>query len=433
MKTMILAGGIGKRMYPITRAKCLIKFMGKELILHKIDILKAAGLEQIVVIASPGNVKDLKQILGDSVEYGVQERPLGMADAIMSGAHLVEGEEVVIINAEDIIEPAGITAMIEGEGDSRLLGYQVDNYFPGGYFILDGDRIVGMKEKPGEGNEPSDLVSIGVYLHRRFDELVSCIKRASTSHDDVYEVAMDMMMKDGFDYRVARYSGEWIPMKYPWNILDIKNYFLSKIKGPVLSGRSNIHDSAMIDGNVVIEEGVRVFEHAVIRGPCYIGKGSVVGNNSLIWGGSHLGDGCVVGYSTELKNVYTGANVWFHQNYAGDSVIMDDCSFGAKTTTANYRFDEKNVTVRIDRNTVDTGMNKLGVIMGRGCKTGIMAGLMPGIRIGEGCFIGPHVMVNTDMEPGKSVFLTQERTVMESWIKLDSDRAELKKKIGKKA
>jgi len=184
---------------------------------------------------------------------------------------------------------------------------------------------------------------------------------------------------------------------------------------------------------VVIEEGVRVFEHAVIRGPCYIGKGSVIGNNSLIWGGSHLGKGCVAGYSTELKNVFTGENVWFHQNYAGDSVIMDDCSFGAKTTTANYRFDEKNVTVRIDRNMVDTGMNKLGVIMGRGCKTGIMAGLMPGIRIGEGCFIGPHVMVNTDLEPGKSVFLTQKKMVMESWIKLDTDRTELMRKIGKKS
>ena len=432
MKAMILAGGIGKRMFPLTKAKCLLKFMGKELILHKIGILKSAGVENIVIVSSPNNMNGLKDLLGDSVEFAVQEKPRGMADAIMSGAHLVRGEEVLIINAEDILEPAGLKTMMEGPGDSRLIGYQVDHYFPGGYFILDGDRIVGMIEKPGEGNEPSDLVSIGVYLHRKFDDLTRYIEQAATSKDDVYEVAMDMMMKAGYDFRVARYTGPWIPLKFPWHIFEIRDYFYSKINEPKVDPSVKIHETAIIDGKVVIEKDVRIFEHAVVRGPCYLGKGCIIGNNSLVWGGTHLGEGNVVGYSTELKNTCTEDNVWFHQNYIGDSVIMDDCSFGAKTTTANYRFDEKNIRIRIDKTMVDTGRNKFGVIMGPGTKTGITVGLMPGVRIGAGCFIGPHVLVNNDLEPGKAVFKKQELITMESWISLNTDRSGLKEKIGKK-
>ena len=432
MKAMILAGGIGKRMFPLVKAKCLLKFMGKELILHKIDVLKSVGANCIVVVASPTNVNELKDLLGDSVELAVQENPRGMADAIMSAAHLVRGEEVLIINAEDILEPAGLKTMMEGPGDSRLIGYQVDRYFPGGYFILEGDKIVGMIEKPGEGSEPSDLVSIGVYLHRKFDDLIRYIEKAATSKDDVYEVAMDMMMKEGFDFRVARYSGPWIPLKYPWHIFDIRDYFFSKINEACIDPSAKIHETAIIDGKVVIEKGVRIFEHAVVRGPCYLGKGCIIGNNSLVWGGTHLGEGNVVGYSTELKNICTGDNVWFHQNYVGDSVIMDDCSFGAKTTTANFRFDEKNIRIRIDKSMVDSGLNKLGVIMGPGTKTGITVGLMPGVRIGAGCFIGPHVLVSNDLEPGKAVFKKQDLITMESWITLDTDRTGLKEKIGKK-
>lgn len=433
MLALVLAGGIGKRMYPLTKAKCLLKFMGAELIRHKLQTLRSTGVDSIVIIAGPDNIGVLRELLGDEVGFAVQEEPLGMADAIMAGAHLCKGQDVLIINAEDIVEAEGIKELLKGPGDSRLLGYGVGSYFPGGYFILDGDRITGMVEKPGEGNEPSDLVSIGVYYHRKFDDLLEYMNRASSSKDDVYEVAMDMMMKDGYDFRAVGYSGPWQALKYPWHILTFKDYFLSVSEGPDIHPTARIHETAIIEGKVMIGEGTRVFEHAVIRGPCYIGKGSIIGNNSLVWGGCHLGKGNVVGYSTELKNVYTGDNVWFHQNYVGDSVIMDNCSLGAKCTTANFRFDEKNMRIRVGNTMVDTGTNKLGVFMGEGCRTGIMSGMFPGVRMGAGTFIGPGVIVERDVEKGQCIFIKQEHTVFHNWISVEKDRSGLMEKIGKKA
>jgi bifunctional UDP-N-acetylglucosamine pyrophosphorylase/glucosamine-1-phosphate N-acetyltransferase len=65
--------------------------------------------------------------------------------------------------------------------------------------------------------------------------------------------------------------------------------------------------------------------------------------------------------------------------------------------------DERNVTVQVDGETIDTGQDKLGAIIGKKCKTGINTSIMPGVRIGEGSFVGPHVCLMSDLEPGKMI------------------------------
>ena len=150
-----------------------------------------------------------------------------------------------------------------------------------------------------------------------------------------------------------------------------------------------------------MSDNVRVFENAVIRGPVYIGPNSVIGNGSLVRDYSHIGANCVVGYSTRVKNSYIGDGCWFHMSYIGDSIIAEGCSFGAGTTLANFRFDEGNISVRIGDELVDTGLDKLGAIIGSNSRTGINASVLPGIRIGPNSVIGPHVCLAEDLEQGK--------------------------------
>ncbi len=103
-----------------------------------------------------------------------------------------------------------------------------------------------------------------------------------------------------------------------------------------------------------------MFEGACIKGPCYIGENSVVGGNSLVRDFSSLGSNCVVGFSTEIKHSLIGDNCWFHMNYIGDSIISNNCLFGAGTITANFRFDENNVKVRIGEQTDRFGHKQAG-------------------------------------------------------------------------
>ena len=80
--------------------------------------------------------------------------------------------------------------------------------------------------------------------------------------------------------------------------------------------------------------------------------------------------GCVIGYGSEIKHSVFGRNVWTHRTYVGDSIVSDNCSFGAGTITANYRFDEEQVSVTVKGERVSTGTDKFGVIMAEGCRTG---------------------------------------------------------------
>jgi bifunctional UDP-N-acetylglucosamine pyrophosphorylase/glucosamine-1-phosphate N-acetyltransferase len=211
--------------------------------------------------------------------------------------------------------------------------------------------------------------------------------------------------------------------------LDVVTYFLDSAQRNI-SPSASISESATIDGNVIIGDKVKVFENAVIRGPAYIGPGTIIGNNALVRDHSHIGADCVIGFSTEVKGSYIGNGCWFHSSYVGDSIIGCNCSFGAGTVLANFRFDEQSVPVRIGNELVNTGRDKLGAIIGNNCKTGINASVMPGIRIGPNSVVGSHVCLMKDLEPDRMVLAEPHYRTLPNRITVDKDKKrELKQKL----
>ncbi len=432
MKAIILAAGIGKRMQPMQTGKCLLKFSGKELILHKIETLEKSGLKDFVIVCNPRDVEQIKKLVGDKAKYVVQKEPKGMADAILSAKELLKGGEVVITNAEDIVEKEAYENLIKKDCDSCLVGKRVKEYFPGGYFKLKGEQIIGMVEKPIPGQEPSDLISIGIYFHRKSDKLIEYIENAKTDKDDRYEVAMDNMMKDGFVFKVSEYEGKWIPIKYPWHIFNLLKYFFDNMETKI-SKTAQISSKATVEGKVMIGDNVKIFEGAVIKGPCYIGKNSVIGTNALIRNYSQICDNCVIGYSTEVTDSWIGDNCWFHTNYVGDSIIGDNCSFGSGAVTANFRFDCKTVKVKINENDVDSGRDKLGAIVGENCQVGVNATILPGKKLGPNSIVGPGVCLQENLETNKIIFVDKKSYVIKEngIIPLLKNKEELIKKLSR--
>jgi len=406
-------------MYPLEEDKFLLKFIGKELILHHIDPLKGLGLkeEDFVFVCNPLNVDKLKELCGEDAEYAVQKTPKGMADAVLTAKDLLRGDEILIVNPNDVFEPSAYEKILKKkEGESAILGYKVDKYFPGGYLVIENEKIKGIVEKPGEGKEPSNLVNIVVHLHRNSDEFIRYLERTESEQDDVYERTMDRMIKDGSDFRVVEYDDFWTAIKYPWHIFNVMEHFLNKIDKQVLND-VKIQKNAKIKGNVIIEAGAKIFENAVITGPAYIGKNCIIGNNSLIRE-SHIGDRCVVGYSTEIKHAYIGDDCWFHTNYIGDSIIGNGCSFGSGAVTANFRLDEKNISIKVEDVQIDTGLDKLGCVMANNCKVGVNSSIMPGARIGANSIIGAGTVVTRDLEPNKFLFFKGEQMLKENRLEI---------------
>lgn len=411
MKAVFLCGGSSRRMFPMAEDKFLLRFLGKPLLLHQVHTAQEAGLDDFVFVGNPGNIEKIEAVINAEANvkaaFAVQHKPLGIAEAVRSAAELLEGP-VLLINPNDVFAISAYEHMLthpEPPAAARILGFRVKDYFPGGYLETDGEGCLAhIVEKPPQGEEPSDLVNILIHEHDDPKRLLEYLDAVQSTEDDVYERALDLMVRDGVRIKVVPYGDFWAPIKYPWHILRVMEHYLDAT-GRAISPTATVSHSASVEGNVVLDEGVRVLENAVVRGPVYVGKNSVIGNNALLRSYVHIGANSVVGYSTEVKHTYIGDGCWFHSNYIGDSIIDDECSFGSGAITANFRLDEAQIRVEVDGKGIDTGHDKLGAMVGAGCRIGINAGLMPGIRVGTDCFVGPHVCLTQDLAPDKKALL----------------------------
>ena len=427
-------------MFPITEDKFLLKFLGKPLLQHQIELALKAGLKDFVIIGNPFNIEKIKEVcrgLKGNFEFAIQKEPKGMADAVLSGKKFL-GEEFLVINPNDIFELTAYQRILEAfrkfQCDAYIIGYKVKSYFPGGYLEMNEDgELIRIHEKPGEGNEPSDLINIVIHLHRNFEDFLKYLEKTKSKKDDVYECAITRMAQDGYKVKVVMYDGFWKAIKYPWHIFDVMEFFLDRVERPRVSNTSKISEKANIYGNVIIEDNVRILENATIRGPCYIGRNTLIGNNALIWNKSHIGDNCVIGFSSEIKHSYICDNCWFHMSYIGDSIISENCSFGAGTITANFRFDEKEVKVNVKGERISTDRIKFGAIVGKNSKTGVNSCLMPGVKVGPNSIVGPGVTLMHDLEPNKIILVKEDSFIIkENKIKIKDEKKELLEKLLKK-
>jgi len=429
MKAVFLCGGRGKRMFPITEDKFLLDFLEKPLLEHQIKLAYEAGLSQFVVIGNPENIAKIEQITkkipGIKVDLALQKKSSGIADALKSAEPFLH-RQLLVINPNDVFSSPAYTKIIteaeKATASSYILGYQVQKYFPGGYLQVNSqNELLHIVEKPDPGEEPSNLVNILIHCHNKSEELLRYIETVQTTRDDVYECALDNMVKAGHKIKVVPYNDFWAPIKYPWHIFKVMEYFLDNAQ-PYIASSARISEKANIEGKVILSDNVKVLENAVIRGPVYIGANSIIGNNALVRDYSHIGSNSVIGYSTEVKHSYIGDNCWFHSNYIGDSIVDDNCSLGAGTVLANFRLDEGNIQIKVGGSLVDTGYDKLGAIMGRGCRIGVNASLMPGVRVGPDSFVGPQVCLRQDLGANKTALLESLYQVEDNETRLDEGK-----------
>ena len=146
--------------------------------------------------------------------------------------------------------------------------------------------------------------------------------------------------------------------------------------------------------NIWIARSAKVAGSADITGPCIIDEGAEIRHCAFIRGSALIGKGCVVGNSTELKNtlLFDGVQVP-HYNYVGDSVLGYRSHVGAGAITSNVKSDKTSVKIRSDEETVETGMKKLGAILGDLVEIGCGSVLCPGTVIGSGSTVYPLSMV----------------------------------------
>jgi len=426
---ILLAGGKSKRFWPLGD-KLGLKFFNRSFLEHQLQVIKRAGFIDPVVVISA----ELNGLLADQKVAYVIQKGDGQAAAILSAASHIQNRPVLIVNADDVIEAELLKQMLPFFGDkvNRISGLKVKSYQPLGYLVLDGTKIARIHEKPGEGNEPSSYVKMVCDYIYDGSLLLQNIKKCRPQNPDHhYEEALTQMMQSGVRFEMVEYRGTFIPLKFPWQTLDVMHYFLSQIKKSALHQSVKIDKSAKIDGPVIIGKNVRVMENAKISGPAYIGAGTIVGNQTLIRQ-SMIGENCVIGFTTEITRSFIGTDSWFHDNFIGDSVTANHCAFGSGAVLANLRFDENLIKSRVKGVYTNTGKQKLGGLIGEGARIGVGTLIMPGIKVGKNSLVGPGVVLNEDLMDNHKCLVKQQFEITDNRVSNIHDRQKFRKQIDKK-
>ncbi len=158
--------------------------------------------------------------------------------------------------------------------------------------------------------------------------------------------------------------------------------------------------------NVWVHKTATVFPSAYLGGPCIIGAYTEVRHCAFIRGSALVGDGCVVGNSVELKNVILFDSVQTpHYNYVGDSILGYKSHMGAGSITSNVKSDKTPIVIRDEQEQIETGLKKIGAMLGDYVEVGCNSVLNPGTVVGANSNIYPLSSVR-GMVPAQSIYKT---------------------------
>ena len=383
MQAIILAAGEGSRMRPLTakRPKVMLPIAGRPLLEHIVMRAKDAGIDRIILVVGYG-AESIKayfsdgSILGVNIDYAIQDRQLGTGHALLSAESLSENR-FVVLNGDILPDVETLKEMIR-YGELAVAAQRVSHPNRYGVFLTEGEYIRSVIEK--SPSPPSDLANVGIYLFS--NEIFDAMRLARLSQRKEYELT------DGLNILAAKEKirkfevKDWMEIGRPWDILNANEKLLPKLKQYNVG---EIEPGAVLKGPIQIDKGSIIRSGAYIIGPVIIVHDCDVGPNCYIRPFTCIGNDIRIGNAVEVKNssIMDGTKIG-HLSYVGDSVIGENCNFGAGTIVSNLRHDGANIKSFIKGQRIDSERRKLGVIMGDDVKTGINTTILPGTVIESG-------------------------------------------------
>lgn len=222
MKGIVLAGGSGTRLYPITKAisKQLMPIYDKPMIYYPLSVLMLAGINEILIITTPEDQASFIRLLGDGSELGcrfeyvVQEVPNGLAQAFVLGADFIDGDKSALILGDNIFYGSGLSGLVqesvEIEKGARVFAYRVQD--PQRYGVVEFDengKVLSLEEKPE--NPKSKFAVPGLYFYdERVCELAANLEPSARGEYEITDLNRKYLEMDQLSVGIMKRGTAWL-------------------------------------------------------------------------------------------------------------------------------------------------------------------------------------------------------------------------------
>jgi bifunctional UDP-N-acetylglucosamine pyrophosphorylase / glucosamine-1-phosphate N-acetyltransferase len=393
LAAVVMAAGIGTRMKSAT-PKHLHPLLGRRMVDWVVEAARGAGVERLVVVASPQSAGLL-----EDVEVAVQEEPLGTGDAVRSARAALEGfgGDVLVLNGDvPALRPETIRALIEthrGAGAAAtVLSFEPADAGAYGRIVRDGDGRLARIVEAGDAS-PEELalgeVNSGIYVFRA-EKLWPALERLEPQN-----AQGELYVTDTLGLLVA--DAEPCAVQLADDPLEAEGVNTrAELALAAASLRHRINEAHMLAGVTIVDPNTTWIE-AGVEGGAEIGPFAYVRAVSVI------GEGAKIGTFVEVKNaaVAAGAKVP-HLSYLGDVEVGEGTNVAAGNITANFPH--------------EPGQPKGRTRIGRNVRTGVDTVFYAPVEIGDDVWIAAGSVITDDVPPGSLAGFPPRQTTKEGWV-----------------
>jgi mannose-1-phosphate guanylyltransferase/phosphomannomutase len=385
MKAVIMAGGEGTRLRPLTslRPKPMVPIVNQPVMEHIVGLVKHHGIDEIVATLAfmPAVIQDYfgaGEEWGVQIEYAVEESPLGTAGSIKNAAHLLDTDEPFLVISGDAITDIDLTEVIafhkdRGAAVTIALKRVPDPLDFGVVITAEDGRIERFLEKPTWGQVFSDMINTGLYV---VEPWVLDYIPADTPFDWSADV-FPKLMEDGHPLFGVAAEAYWCDVGSRESYMDVHR--------DILDGRSHtfvpgvharpglwVAETAKIDGTATLGNGVVIGENVTVRADAVIGDYVVVGDNCVVGQGVHLTHSVVwsdtfIGRQADVAGAVLCRHVDIRGNavvgigavIGDESVVGQGARVGANVQVFPYKRIESQATVNTSLIWESTGVRSL--------------------------------------------------------------------------
>lgn len=236
MKGIILAGGSGSRLYPITKSvsKQILPIYDKPMIYYPLSVLMLAGIKEILIISTPRDITSFQELLGDGsflgikLQYAIQPYPRGIADAFIIGQEFIGHDRVALILGDNIFHGYGFTERLRRAANRKegatIFGYHVSN--PKEFGVIEFDEnnsIVSIEEKPE--NPKSNYAVSGLYFYdNNVIDIAKNTKPSARGEIEITSVNNEYLKRGNLKVELLGRGMAWLDTGTHSGLLDAANF-----------------------------------------------------------------------------------------------------------------------------------------------------------------------------------------------------------------